>query len=173
VATAATALTSVIPQSKNQRVSSPYTQGQAIEYRLWSRVIDNETTGCWRWTGSTDPNGYGAIYWQGRTWKVHRVAWTLCRGAIPDGLTVDHLCRNPSCVNPAHFELVPLSVNQARQINNSSKKTHCPQGHPYDTENTQFSAQGKRLCLTCRRAQSKARNRKRREATAMRQGRNN
>jgi hypothetical protein len=144
--------------------ATAFTRNQAIEYRLWSRVRDDEN-GCWTWTGCTDPNGYGAIYWRGRTWKVHRVAWTLCRGEIPEGLTVDHLCRNRGCVNPNHFELVPLKVNQSRQISNNSKKTRCPQGHPYDERNTRITAAGKRQCRICRRAQIKAQNKRRRERT--------
>jgi hypothetical protein len=69
--------------------------------------------GCWQWTGAT--NGYyGKLSWRWHLWSAHRLAWTLLRGAIPAGLTVDHVCRNKLCINPEHMELVTLRENMAR-----------------------------------------------------------
>jgi hypothetical protein len=71
-------------------------------------------TGCWQWTGAVGGGGYGRIGWQWRNWITHRLAWTLLRGPIPAGLTVDHVCRNKLCINPEHLELVTITENLAR-----------------------------------------------------------
>jgi hypothetical protein len=122
---------------------------------------------CWIWTG-TKGNGYG-YFWDGRrNAQAHRFSYEMHVGPIPAGLTLDHLCRNPSCVNPAHLEPVTLAVNLARSDRSrpmngehNRSKTHCPQGHPYDEENTARDLRdGGRYCRTCKR--EKARERRRR-----------
>lgn len=69
--------------------------------------------GCWTWTGSKHPLGYGMAKALGERY-AHRVSYRLHRGPIPEGLTIDHLCRNRSCVNPAHLEVVSLAENIRR-----------------------------------------------------------
>lgn len=73
--------------------------------------------GCWVWTGSVKPNGYGQFHVTGglANTHAHRASWELHRGEIPAGLQIDHLCRNIRCVNPDHLEPVPHKVNQARR----------------------------------------------------------
>jgi hypothetical protein len=124
------------------------------------RVIPEPNSGCWIWTGASDDWGYGRVYYKGRrpaSAMAHRLAYEHARGAIPDGLHLDHLCRNTYCVNPDHLEPVTCAENIKRGntgINNRSK-THCPQGHPYDAENTRVSpADGRgwqRSCEACMR----------------------
>lgn len=76
------------------------------------------TTGCWLWDHHTSDKGYGQLRERssGRTIKAHRYFYELHRGPIPDGLHLDHLCRNPRCVNPDHLEPVTNGENQRRGI---------------------------------------------------------
>jgi len=123
----------------------------AIE-RFMSKV-DIREGGCHEWTGGRAGEGYGYFYTgstapgeHGRVY-AHRWAYEHFVGAIPDGLVIDHLCRNRRCVNPDHLEPVPQRVNVARGVGNGSQ-THCPQGHPYDGPNLRIY-RGARFCRTC------------------------
>jgi hypothetical protein len=114
----------------------------------WSKVDCSDADGCWLWTQSTGSHGYGQT-WDGVTVRLtHRVAWTLTNGPIPDGMTVDHRCRNRRCVNPAHLRLLPNVLNA--HDNGNHRKSHCPLGHPYDPENTYVNPRGHRYCRACR-----------------------
>lgn len=113
---------------------------------------------CWQWTASTTAGGYGQIRadWPARTMLyAHRVAYQFVAGAIPDGLQLDHLCRNRACCNPEHLEPVTNRENGLRgqsfaAIN--ARKTRCPKGHEYTPENTAVdSNDGSRKCRICRR----------------------
>lgn len=90
----------------------------AMAERFWSRV--DKGPDCWLWTGPVHKvNGYGmwtVRFEDGTTGSLrpHRAAWRFARGPIPDGLTIDHLCRTKLCVNPSHLEPVPPAVNTAR-----------------------------------------------------------
>lgn len=78
-------------------------------------TIDPDS-GCWVWHSTKKEGGYGIIRRHGRVIPAHRYVYELHRGPIPDGLVIDHLCRNPSCVNPDHLEPVPLRENVRRGI---------------------------------------------------------
>lgn len=77
--------------------------------RFWSHVETGE--GCWNWKLSKDHDGYGHFKYEKRTLTAHRIAYTLTKGAIPDGMQVDHKCHNPSCCNPAHMRIVTPKQN--------------------------------------------------------------
>gem|GEM_PF-2516826 len=121
------------------------------EELFWSHVAKSE--GCWEWTAGRARGGYGSTTLRrsstrrGRTYgrMAHRVAYELLVGPIPPGLTLDHLCRNRGCVNPAHLEPVTLQENIMRSPNAvaavNARKTHCPHGRPY-----RIGANGDRVC---------------------------
>ena len=113
-------------------------------------------TPCINWTGALDRDGYGRT----RRGLAHRVAYERQRGPIPDGLTIDHLCRNRSCVNVDHLEVVSRRENTMRGIAPTAinaRKTYCKNGHPFDERNTRWTTgkdrQGRvttrRQCRAC------------------------
>ena len=129
--------------------------GRSTPEQFWSRV--DKSADCWLWNGAKDKLGYGGLAFQGRRILAHRLAYELTIGQIPPGLELDHLCRNPSCVNPEHLEAVAHQVNTQRGNNrlngaNHKRKTHCPQGHPYNLFNTYVDKRGHRSCRECGRA---------------------
>lgn len=82
--------------------------------RIESR-LDTAKDGCRLWTGAL-VRGYGVISVDGRTRYVHRELWRLTNGPIADGMTLDHLCRNPRCCRPDHLEVVTRSENARRAV---------------------------------------------------------
>lgn len=71
-------------------------------------------TPCWRWLGALDPDGYGQVSVRGKTRQAHFASYENERGRVPEGLELDHLCRNRACVNPEHLEEVTHEVNVRR-----------------------------------------------------------
>ena len=126
---------------------------------------------CWLWTASGNGTGYGQFHVRTpdggrRTVLAHRWAYEHEVGPIPVGLVIDHLCRVPLCVRVTHLEPVTDGENTERGERHKHPKTHCPQGHAYDAENTYiYPSNGRRGCRICDRAAgARYRARKRGEA---------
>ena len=103
---------------------------------------------CHIWMAWTNTSGYGQIRANGKSAMAHKISYELVRGPIPDGMTMDHLCRNRWCVNPYHLEIVTMRENVLRGISfaaKNAKKTQCPKGHPYNRINNR----GARYCRQC------------------------
>lgn len=120
---------------------------------FWSKVDRRAEDECWPWTGALRGLGYGqfSIGNDLPTIGAHRVAYHLVKGPIPDGLTIDHLCGNPACCNPAHLEAVTMRENILRGNGigaRNARKTHCKNGHPFDGDNL-VVRNGRRCCVTC------------------------
>src|SRR5690349_18712112 len=110
-----------------------------------------DANGCWIWNGKPRKDGYCKIKIQGKTYYAHIISYKSAGLDIPEGYTLDHLCRVRNCVNPAHLEPVTQKVNTARGISVvavNMKKTHCNAGHEFTPENTR-EAKGKRHCRKC------------------------
>lgn len=118
--------------------------------RFWSKVAVLEGDDCWEWVAATSPNGYGKFWYEGRMQCAHRVAYTLTYGDPGQCLVVDHLCRNTTCVNPAHLEAVTQEVNVGRAVR--EELTHCRHGHEYTKENTYLTRSEIKVCKTCSRS---------------------
>lgn len=97
--------------------------------------------GCWEWSGPLN-NGYG---WYGGK-LAHRRTYTELVGSIPAGLELDHLCRNPPCINPEHLEPVTRQENINRRF---VLQTHCKNGHEFSPANTYVPKPGRRVCRRC------------------------
>jgi hypothetical protein len=127
------------------------------EARFWAKV-DTSGDGCWIWGGYIGPSGYGRAYAGPSYYRAaHRMAYEFARGPIPEGLQIDHLCRNRACVKPDHLEAVTQTENVRRGLR-GRLLTVCAKGHDYTPENTYTSPAGNRACRKCRTARSNARN---------------
>ena len=121
-------------------------------------VVD-AASGCWVWQRSTT-RGYGSLTRDGKTMYAHRFAYELHIGPIPTGLVIDHLCRNPLCVNPHHLEPVTQRENVLRGTSPSARqaqRTHCIRGHELTPENTYNPPKRprNRQCRECTRARQR------------------
>lgn len=140
-----------------------------IPVRVHSRVSIDATSGCWIWTGSGARGGYAVAKVNGKTRTVHRWFYELAVGPIPDGMTLDHTCHDPSvclggsdcphrrCVNPAH--LVPISndENMAKGGKTNLNRSICRRGrHDLGEVGIYVDSDGSNRCRGCR-AEAKAR----------------
>ncbi len=131
--------------------------------RFWPKVKKNgpvpeqrpDLGPCWVWDAAISADTeYGSFTAEGhKRIGAHVFSYVLHYGPVPDGLEVDHLCRNRQCVNPTHLEAVTHQENVLRGAH-GQLITHCPQGHPYDESNTIYSSGARkcRICTNARRA---------------------
>jgi len=138
---------------------SPKRGGPAIrppDVRFWEKVRKQDDGGCWIWTGARKgrkgyESGYGFFYagladvpGSHRVVNAHRFAYELEIGSIPEGNQLDHLCKNPPCVNPAHLE--PMTRSELRR---RYRLEYCKRGHPMDEINAYNYRGGGRRCRKC------------------------
>lgn len=125
--------------------------------RFWQHT--QQQGECIVWVGCRDRQGYGKLGRNGRTWRAHRYVYEQTVGPIPAGMVIDHLCRNPSCVNVDHLEVVTQRVNVLRGETipaAQAARTHCPHGHEYTAENIYWAGNHRR-CATCVRERMRLR----------------
>lgn len=141
-----------------------------VAEKVAARFVVDATSGCWRWTGSLNDSGYGLVYNEGRQRRAHRVTYELYRGAVPEGLWLDHQCHNRDkscvggrkcphrrCVNPDHLEPATNRENAVRGRAADSvrarnaERTHCKNGHELTPDNVHVNAKGHRGCRACHR----------------------
>ncbi|MEV8638093.1 HNH endonuclease [Streptosporangium sp. NPDC051023] len=130
-------------------------EGLTLERRFFDHIAGEDDRGCWLWDKPHPDSGYGQF--AGGT--AHRWSYEFFRTDIPDGLDIDHLCRNRACVNPWHFDPVPTAVNVLRGEGPSAinaRKTHCIRGHAFTVANTYVPPKRPRSrgCRACRRLQA-------------------
>jgi len=95
---------------------------RSAEERFWEKV--EKTDACWNWTGCTTQKGYGTFtISKGFTRGAHRYSYQLAKGEIPEGMYLDHVCRNPSCVRPDHLRPVTPSQNAENQNGHSDSRS--------------------------------------------------
>ena len=114
---------------------------------------------CWLWTANANAEGYGRFWFDGKLGYAHRWSYLHYVGPIPDGLTVDHLCRQPRCVNPDHLDAVPQGENNRRvwrtNVERGEVASECKNGHPITLESTYVDPQGQSSCRRCKAAHAR------------------
>lgn len=129
-----------------------------VAERFFEKIAPKNENGCIEWTAGTNGVGYGIIHLgrDGGFKKVyaHRWHYEYMKGPIPEGLHLDHLCRNTLCVNPEHLEPVTVRENLIRGVGFSgvnARKTHCIRGHELTGDNLYVYPNGGRYCRACER----------------------
>lgn len=133
--------------------------------RFWSYVDKRSTDACWPWLRATPAPGYGEFSGGGTRVKAHRASFYINIGPIPDGMVIDHVCRNRACVNPAHLRAVDHRTNSIENSTSfaarNAQKTHCPKWHVLAGSNL-VPSQKTRKCRICLNERQVLRNRRRR-----------
>lgn len=136
-----------------------YRAPEAVRFWAKVKIADN---GCWEWQAQINQDGYGmfARGHQRGLVSAHRWAYGNTVGPVPQGLELDHLCRNRRCVNPLHLEPVTKADNQRRGLSPwgiNSRKTHCKRGHPLSGDNLIVHRDGGRQCYECKAEEQRRR----------------
>jgi hypothetical protein len=134
-----------------------------VHQRFWDKVTKTDT--CWNWTAAKH-KGYGQFTlrwwrrddgkWRCQTVRAHRFAYEQLVGPIPEGLTVEHECKNRACVRPAEGHCTLLTAGENSLAGEgptavNARKEECHAGHPFDEANTHVRKSGKRECRACAR----------------------
>lgn len=143
----------------------------ALPVRIQDKIAPDPNGGCWLWTGYT-ALGYGMVHEaregeqrHHRRLVAHRVVYELLHGHVESGLTLDHLCRVRSCVNPDHLEPVTRKENILRGFGvpaRRARQTHCIRGHELSGPNLRLRLNGYRNCKACEVTADRARKARRR-----------
>jgi hypothetical protein len=133
-------------------------ENRIAKLKKTSIVMDGD---CWMWTGPSNPGGYGTAAFEGQKTTAHRVLYQLIKGPIPEGMDLDHLCRNRLCVNPEHLEPVTRGENLTRGF----MARGCRNGHPATDDNISIVRRSdgsvELRCKICHRARNAAAKRRR------------
>lgn len=111
---------------------------------------------CHIFKGGKNKGGYGQVCVMRRQTSVHRYVWERDVGPIPEGMQIDHQCRNRACCNIDHLRVVTPKMNATENIVGNirleqAKKTHCVNGHEFTIENTKIHSGHFRKCRACDR----------------------
>lgn len=120
---------------------------KSLDYLLGRVDIQDD---CMMWTAYCLPSGYGMT---SEGTYPHRLMYEIFIGPIPPDTEIDHLCRNPSCINPEHLEAVTHLENVRR--GEKAQRTHCIHGHEFTIANTRVRPNGTRACRTCVRERAR------------------
>lgn len=144
-------LTITLPLEAATAMAEEQSTPEYLESDIWPKV--QHFGACWLWTGAK-VHGYGSI---GRKGRVHRIIYEAMIGPIPDGLTIDHLCRQTACCNPTHMEPVTIKVNVLRGEGltaQNARKTHCVRGHALTPDNVYLCKKRHGVERHCRKCKS-------------------
>lgn len=95
--------------------------------KLWEFTVVNTETNCWEWQRGLSDYGYGRVRLGHRRAFAHVIGWEQMRGPVPEGLELDHLCRNSRCWNPDHLEPVTHQENMRRSALSKENRHLGPQ----------------------------------------------
>lgn len=153
--------------AKMQQKSIPQLSPEQLD-KFWYRVEVHQPSGCWQWRGTIERWGYGqfSLGKKAGKFRAHRVAYSVLIGPVPDGMQLDHLCRNNGCVNPDHLQVTTGRINTLRGYGTSgmnARKTHCKRGHELSGDNI-YQYGNRRSCKLCKTVTSRAAYSRRKEA---------
>ena len=132
----------------------------ALQAKFWARVDRRTEHECWEWTGPRSNRGYGRVCLQGRSVQAHRCAYVIAGPLTDSSLVIDHICRNTSCVNPAHLRAITSVENVLIGIGPTAinaRKRQCKNGHDLIGPNGMSREKGWRACRQCLRDREKIR----------------